>query len=353
MTNNNDFTELRRKAEHNLRDEKFVIKDMSEDDILKTIHELHVHQIELEMQNEELRRARVELEDSCNKYTDLFDFAPIGYFVLDKKGVIEQVNLTGTSMLGIERSFLLEKPFSLYISKEDMDIFYSNRREVFKTGSKTRCDLKMIIKGKGEFFAEILIEPIKDGDGQVIRCRVALVDVTARKKAEEALRVSEFCFRLALRNAPVSVAAQDRDLRYIWAYNQKIAKPEEIIGRFDEDIFTEEEAAFFRDIKQRVLIEGSEFSEQMWVSRPNGRMFLHITWEPVFDKNGNITGVASSTIDMTPIKLAEEKLRQKNEELSRFNKYAVGRELRMIELKKEINMLYEAKGEPPRYKIDF
>ncbi len=977
MKSSNDFTELRRKAEHDLRDEKLDIENMSEDEILKTMHELHVHQLELEMQNEELRRARVELEDSRNKYTDLFEFAPIGYFILDKKGVIEQVNLTATSMLGIERTFLLNQIFSLYIeNKEDRDVFYMNRGEVLKTGTKTRCDLKMNNKVKGEFLAELLIEPIKDSDGQVTHCRVALIDITdrnyvrqierlakfpeenpfpmlrilndgtvnysnkpgevllddwkcktgkkvprdwrktvsesldsgqylvkevncgqkifsivaapvpdggyvnlygtditkkrqaeielqqskereqrradelaalldavptpvfivhdpkslhmtgnrkanellhiesgsevslsapeevrphhfkavqdgrelsidelpaqraargeyvsdfefslvfddgsirqmlsygtplldekhqphgavhvlvditerkkieeairianerfelaqqgagagwwdwdiqtgkllwspelfglfgmdsskneatfdswrsvlhpddrkktediieeaitnhtqlkneyrivvpdgkirwinalgnttydeqgkairmtgicfdmterkkaeellryhaalvdnmsdavistdkkltilswneaaeqmygwkaedvignslkqfikpeyvdnltraevlhhvfengswkgevlqqrkdeskfyvsasltvikneagenigfiavdrditehkkaeealresevrcrtlgetvsygfwhtdvegkctyisdsflemtgmtlhevlefgwmhllpekdveptkeqwlhcvktgedyqrelcfrsndgtpryvlaigrpvrdeegkitswvginlditSRKRAEEALRLSEQRFRLALRNAPVSVAAQDRDLRYIWAYNQKSAKREEIIGRFDEDIFTPEEAAHFRDIKLRVLIEGSDFSEQMWVNRPSGRMFVNFTWEPVFDKDGEITGVASSSVDMTKIKLAEEELRQKNEDMERFNKYAVGRELRMIELKKEINKLYEDMGKTPLYKLHF
>ncbi len=95
-------------------------------------------------------------------------------------------------------------------------------------------------------------------------------DITAIKKTEQTLRESEARFRLALKNAPVSVAAQDRDLRYIWTYNQRTARPEGIIGRFDQDIFIPEEAAHVTAIKQRVLKENIEIREKMWFNRPNG-----------------------------------------------------------------------------------
>ncbi|MHC1745079.1 MAG: transporter substrate-binding domain-containing protein [Syntrophobacteraceae bacterium] len=134
-------------------------------------------------------------------------------------------------------------------------------------------------------------------------------DITSIKKAEQALRESEQRFRLALRNAPVSVAAQDRDLRYIWAYNQRTARPEEIIGHFDHDIFTAEEAERITEIKQRVLKEDIELRDQMWLDRPSGRIFLDVCWEPIHDQSGEVAGVASATVDLTPIKLAEEALK--------------------------------------------
>jgi PAS domain S-box-containing protein len=135
-------------------------------------------------------------------------------------------------------------------------------------------------------------------------------DITERKKAEEAFKTSELRFRLALRNAPVSVAAQDRELRYIWAFNQRTAPPEEIIGKLDCDIFTAEEAERLTRIKRRVLDEGIELREQMWLDRPSGRIFLDICWEPLRDAAGRVTGVASATVDLTPTKLAEEELRE-------------------------------------------
>jgi PAS domain S-box-containing protein len=135
-------------------------------------------------------------------------------------------------------------------------------------------------------------------------------DITGIKKAEAALRESDRRFRLALRNAPVSVAAQDRDLRYIWAYNQRTARPEQIIAKLDADIFTAEEAARLARIKQRVLEENVEIREQMWFDRPSGRIFLDVCFEPIRDEAGRTIGVGTATVDLTPMKLAEEALRR-------------------------------------------
>jgi len=137
-----------------------------------------------------------------------------------------------------------------------------------------------------------------------------------RMRLESELRKSEERFRLVLRNAPVSVAAQDQHLRYIWAYNQKTARPEQIIGRLDSDIFTAEEAAHIEAIKKRVLAEGIAQREQMWLERPNGRLFLDIYWEPIHDESGHIVGVGSATVDLTPVKLAEEALKISEEKFA-------------------------------------
>ncbi len=130
-----------------------------------------------------------------------------------------------------------------------------------------------------------------------------------RDRLMASLRETEQRFRLALRNAPVSVAVQDRELRYLWAYNQRTARPEDIVGHVDGDIFTPEEAARVTAIKQRVLEEGVEMREQMWFQRPGGPIFLDLCWEPVRDDAGHVIGVASATVDLTPIKKAEEALR--------------------------------------------
>jgi PAS domain S-box-containing protein len=139
---------------------------------------------------------------------------------------------------------------------------------------------------------------------------IALVeDVTEQKRIEQALRESEQRFRLALRNAPVSVAAQDRDLRFVWAYNQRTARPDQVVGKLDEEIFTAEEAARLGAIKRRVLTEAVEHREQMWLDRPGGRVFVDVYFEPLRDEMGQVVGVGTATVDLTAMKLAEEALR--------------------------------------------
>ena len=151
------------------------------------------------------------------------------------------------------------------------------------------------------------------------RTLVSIVrDITERRQSEQALRESEERFRLALRNAPVSVALQDRELRYLWAYNQRTASRDEIIGKLDSEIFTPEEAAHATAVKRRVLDEDVELREQMWLERPEGPVYLDITWEPLHDDAGNVVGVSSATVDLTAMKTAEAALAASEERFRGF-----------------------------------
>jgi PAS domain-containing protein len=120
--------DLRRQAEKILRQKKVMqpetLEALSLEEIRKTFHELQVHQIELEMQNEELHRTQVELDLSRARYFDLYDLAPVGYCALSAKGLIKEANLTAASLLGVARSALVKQPISRFIVKEDQDGYY-------------------------------------------------------------------------------------------------------------------------------------------------------------------------------------------------------------------------------------
>lgn len=137
---------------------------------------------------------------------------------------------------------------------------------------------------------------------------VLFLDITQRKQMEAELELSEKRFRLALKNAPVSVAAQDKELRFTWAYNQRSVRPAELIGKTDRDLFPLDIAERLIGLKRQVLETGVEVIEQMWVVSSGRRMYLEVYLEPIRDETGQITGVGIATVDLTERKLAEEAL---------------------------------------------
>jgi PAS domain S-box-containing protein len=187
-----NVTGLRRNAEERLAKQGSYPKD---DDPLKLIHELQVHQIELEMQNEELMQARAEIEAGLEKYSVLFDFAPVGYFTLTDDGTIQEVNLTGASLLGDERSHLIKQHFSIFLSDEAHPVFVEFLRRVFADTTKKTCEV--MLSGNKDNPRHIHIEgsAVKAGKDMGWQCLIAVMDITERKRTEEALRESEERFR--------------------------------------------------------------------------------------------------------------------------------------------------------------
>ena len=144
--NSPDFSELRRQAE-----ERFAAKQREIDQPLgyveKLLHELQVHRIELELQNEELRNTQVQLQESLMEYSDLYDFAPVGYFTLNEKGLILKANLAGATLFGVERRNLINKPLRAFIASESRAVFDDFRKTLFKTLTKQLCEVKLLRKG--------------------------------------------------------------------------------------------------------------------------------------------------------------------------------------------------------------
>ncbi|MHB8845207.1 MAG: sigma-54 interaction domain-containing protein, partial [Nitrospirota bacterium] len=182
-------TSLRRKAEEKLRTQLERLKKLSARDIQELVHELGTHQIELEMQNEELRKARDELESSRNQYAELYDFAPVGYFTIDAKGLIEGVNLTGARLLGTERGWLLKRPFAGFVAEAaGRDIFSKHRKEVFQKQGNLTSEIRIKRKDGSAFTAQIRSIAKENVDGKAGSICMAIVDITDRKQAEDAVR---------------------------------------------------------------------------------------------------------------------------------------------------------------------
>ena len=154
-------------------------------DIQKLIHELNVHRIELEMQNAELRRVQLELLEARDKYLNLYDFAPTGYFTLDRNSLIVDVNLAGSELLGSEKHGLVGTQFTSSISPDSQDAFYFHYREVLKTGIKGNCDLKMLKADGTQFHAQVISMAVPEKDGNINHSRTAIIDITERKQMEE------------------------------------------------------------------------------------------------------------------------------------------------------------------------
>ena len=186
-----NFKKLRGRAEKSLTARIKDIDNTPTGDIPELIYELHVHQVELEMQNEELRKAQMELEESRNRYQDLFDFAPVGYFVIDEKGLIRKVNLAGAGLLGVERGNLIKTKFSRFISPDFQDSFYFHRKRVIETNTRQICELEFVKENGTPFFSQLETIGVRDREGKFNQLRTSMTDITERKLAEEVLLEKE------------------------------------------------------------------------------------------------------------------------------------------------------------------
>ena len=189
MTDNND---LRQKAEKLVQEKALLenIDTLSPAEIRQILHDLRVHQIELEMQNEELQRAQAEASVAGERFFDFYDLAPVGYVTLSEKELILEANLTLAALLGIKRNKLIRQMFSRFIFPEDQDIFYLYQRQFFKSQEARRCDLRMLKKDGSTLWVRLDAIAAADSAGAPT-CRMVVSDITEHKKAEDALLEKE------------------------------------------------------------------------------------------------------------------------------------------------------------------
>jgi PAS domain S-box-containing protein len=341
------FEELRKRAEDivgKISEER--VGEVSPAEIRSLIHELNVHQIELEMQNEELRRAQEELAKSRDEFANLYDTAPVGYFTLDKQGVILRANPTGVALLGKERRQLTKHPFSVFVTKDDQGIFFSHIRNVFTKSLKQACELRLVRNG-GWFHAQLESVPARNSQGQAMQCQTVVLDITERKKAEQvlstakddlerqvkqrtaeleqsnrdlademeqrektdqAIRESEQRFKAIFEGAEDYIFIKDRSLKYT-SVNPAAARllnvpASQLIGLAEEDAFQGRSAAQIREVDTRTL-KGDTIQEEVTFTVSGQRVSWLETRIPLRNHSDEPIGICIIAHDISDRKAVE------------------------------------------------
>ena len=207
----------------------------TEEETQRLVHELEVHQVELEMQNEELRETRTALETTLAEYTDLYDFAPVGYLTLARKGNILAANLTCTGFLGIERSRLLNRSFHHFVAGEDIYSFKSFLESLFVNQFKKQCEVTLLNEDRQQFFVQMEAVAVESGE----ECRVAFSDNSERKRAQDELAEKIIQLETAL-----ATIKQLEGIIPICSYCGKIRDDKECWHQFEAYITEHTEALF-------------------------------------------------------------------------------------------------------------
>ena len=174
-----DAQMLRLKVEEKLKEkQKKIGKLVIETDVKKLLHELQVHQIELEMQNEELLEANETAETALKKYTMMYDFAPMGYFTLDSDGSICDLNFTGAELLGEKRFALINSNFKLFVFDDSKPVFNKFFSKVYTSNAKESCEV--MLGYENNHLCWVYIEGIVTGDDR--KCLLSVVDISSFKK---------------------------------------------------------------------------------------------------------------------------------------------------------------------------
>jgi PAS domain S-box-containing protein len=193
-----DKDTLRTEAETKIAREPIALVNPQpgEELLHKLLHELQVHQVELNMQNEELRQAQLAMEESRDRYVDLYDFAPIGYITLSREGMISELNLTAADMLGIVRKQLVSRRFSQFVANEHRERWDKYFVGVLRHGQRQRCEVSLLRGDGSSFIAQM--DSVNYGEpenssqpetksGRVSVVRIALSDISERMQSETAL----------------------------------------------------------------------------------------------------------------------------------------------------------------------
>jgi PAS domain S-box-containing protein len=295
---------------------------------LKLIHELEVHQIELEMQNEELLLAKQQAEQLIVKYSKLYDNAPSGYFTLSTTGKVIEANLTGAAILGKERSNIINSQFGFFVSDDSRGVFNAFLNRVFESTVKETCEVHLITKNKNMFVGHLLGVVATD-PGQ---CNITVIDITERKESELAVIESKKRYKEILDNLGEGIVVHAPDSSIVMS-NPKAA---ELLGLTEDQLKGKQaidpDWKFFDENYLPLTVDEYPVSQILANKKPlinyiagvkrgpaKDFVLLLINGFPVLDADGELIEIVISFIDITEIKLIQKELIKSKNQAEKAN----------------------------------
>jgi PAS domain S-box-containing protein len=328
---------LRQRAEAQVRLETTEAIHTPPFDEARQLHELRVHQIELEMQNEELRRSQHELEVSRAHYLDLYDLAPVGYLTLSEQGLIQEANLAAATMLGVERRNLLHQPIARFIFDEDQVVYDLHHKKAFEENEILAWDMRLLRADAALFRAHLRATPAHNGTYGITFNDIPGSEHVEEqiKRSEESLKRQNSLFSSLLENLPMGVfmvevpsgkplVANDAALKLLGRGilpDASLHNLAEIYKAFKKDTHQPYPA---EEMPILLGMEGkTSHVDDMVIERPDGsEILLEIFGSPVTDEQGRIRASLVSFSDITERKKAESRLRETKDLLSLFIKHS-------------------------------
>lgn len=297
-----ESAKLRQRAEERVAKFAKTAASASGTDTRRLIHELEVHQVELELQNEELRQARAEIEAN---YNELYDFAPVGYFTLGRLGDIKKANLTGAGMLGQPRNEVLGRRLASFLAPDSLPYFDDLLSRVRARHDKQTCMITLMKGGVTPVFAHIEVTGLDQDAG----CRAVVVDITTAEQARLALRDSEQHLKLAMAASHIGVWECEYATGDVYWSPEcfKISGIASLSPTLDTvaQLLHPEDAPRIRSIVGQALGDGTEQSIECRIIRPDGQVvWIAARGQLQCDIAGKPTRVIGNVQDITERKRA-------------------------------------------------
>jgi PAS domain S-box-containing protein len=318
------FAELRQRAEIMLSniEKQFDAEDV--DDIHKLLSELHIHQIELEMQNEELRQIQAQLASERQKYADLYNFAPAAYITVDENDIILELNLAAGELFGREPKYLTGRPITPYLTPESLEVFIQQRHEALRLGIPQSCILTIRSqKQKPAVMQTRLVALRSDGQGPQL-WRAVMADITLVQETQQALHIKDRAIETSI-NA-IAISDLQKRLTYVnpafllmWGY----ASQKEVLGKLVTRFWKIEDDA--GQVVEALQSKGGWIGELTGLRKDGSLFDAQVSASMVLDESGRPAMMLASFIDITERKKAEKSLHERMKELTCL--YAVARDM--------------------------